>query len=200
MSERVLVVPAARLREAGPFHGFSDRVEHYLPRLLDPAQMRFLPRDEAEHDPSYKQLIPYLVLRHGGAVFHYRRRGGGEKRLAQRRSVGIGGHICSDDGDLAGAYRRGLLRELAEEVELQDGYTERCVGLINDDRTPVGQVHLGIVHILDLQAPQARCREEALVESGFAAVSELRRDLEAFETWSQFLLAGRWLESGAAGQ
>jgi hypothetical protein len=34
-SERVLVVPTARLHEAGLFHGFSPRVEHYLPLLLD---------------------------------------------------------------------------------------------------------------------------------------------------------------------
>jgi predicted NUDIX family phosphoesterase len=193
----VLVVPAARLREAGTFHGFSDRVEHYLPRLLDVAHLRFLPRDEAEHDPSYKQIIPYLVLRHGGLVFHYRRRGGGEKRLATRRSIGIGGHVCSDDGDLAGAYRRGLRRELAEEVELQGGHVERCIGLINDDRTPVGQVHLGIVHLLDLETAEVRCREESLVEFGFAGVAELRRDSEAFETWSQFLLEGAWLGPAA---
>jgi predicted NUDIX family phosphoesterase len=195
VTERVLVVPTTVLHEAGLFHGFSDRVTHYLPRLLDPAHLRFLPRDEAEHDPSYKQLIPYLVLQHDGAVFHYRRVAGGEKRLTTRRSIGIGGHVSSDDGDLAGAYRRGLLRELAEEVELQGGYRERCVGLINDDRTPVGQVHLGIVHLLDLDTPIVHCREEALAGAGFSPPDELRREIEAFETWSQFLL-----EDGALTQ
>lgn len=193
MTERVLAVPAAALREAGLFHGFTDRVEHYLPIVLDPARLRFLPRDEAEQDPTYKQLIPYLVLRHTGRVFHYRRKGGGEKRLATLRSIGIGGHVTSEDGPAAEAYRAGLLRELREEVELAGGYRERCVGLINDDRTPVGQVHLGVVHVLDLDSDKVICREEALAEAGFAAVARLRADAEGFETWSCFLLEGEWL-------
>lgn len=190
MSEQVLVIPTAVLHDAGVFHGFTDDVEHFLPKILDVRHFRYLPRDEAENDPSFKQLIPYLVLRHGGRVFHYRRAGGGEKRLAARRSIGIGGHISHDDGELAGAYRKGMLRELSEEVELAGGYQERCIGLINDDRTPVGQVHLGVVHVLDLDTAEVSSRELALAESDFAAVEELRRELESFETWSQFLLQG----------
>jgi predicted NUDIX family phosphoesterase len=190
----VLAVPASALFEAGLFQGFTDKVDHYTPFVLDPARLCFLPRDEAEHDPAYKQLIPYLVLRHDGRVFHYRRKGGGEKRLVARRSIGIGGHVTDADGPAAEAYRAGLLRELREEVELAGAYRESCVGLINDDRTPVGQVHLGIVHVLDLQSDQVSCREEALAEAGFAAVGELRGDVESFETWSRFLLESGRLE------
>jgi predicted NUDIX family phosphoesterase len=195
MSERVLVVPTAALREAGLFQGLSDRVDHYLPRLLRPELLRYLPRDVAEDDPTHKQLIPYVVLRHAGRVFHYLRgAGGGEKRLHARRSIGIGGHIAADDGAVEdGAYRNGMLRELAEEVEIAGPYSERCVGLINDDSTPVGQVHLGIVHVLDLAEPRVASREAALAEGGFAPLAELRRDREAFETWSRFLLEGAWL-------
>ena len=98
--ERVLVIPAAVLRESGLFHGFSPDVERYLPRVLDPAHFHFLPRALAEHDPSYKQLIPYVVLRCGELVFHYTRgQSGGEARLRALRSVGIGGHICAEDGE-----------------------------------------------------------------------------------------------------
>lgn len=189
MNERVLAVPTEALRQAGLFHGFTDRVGHYLPLLLDPRLLRFLPRQEAEQDPSHKQLIPYLVLRHADRVFHYRRRGGGERRLASLRSIGIGGHVTDEDGPAAVAYRAGLLRELREEVEV-GGYQERCIGLINDDRTPVGQVHLGIVHVLDLDVAEVRCREDALAEAGFAPIEALRGDVESFETWSRFLLEG----------
>jgi predicted NUDIX family phosphoesterase len=190
VSERVLVVPASVLHDLGLFHGFSPEVERYLPTLLDPARLRYLPRAAAEHDPSFKQLIPYIVLRCGERVFHYRRGGAGtEARLRARRSLGVGGHICSEDGERSpDAYRAGMLRELAEEVELGTSFRERCVGLINDDRTPVGQVHLGIVHVLELELPVARCREAALIESGFAEVAELREWFDEFETWSQFLL------------
>src|SRR5262249_36192992 len=111
VTEHVLVVPTAVLRQAGLFHGFTSRVEHYLPRLLDPQRLRSLPRDLAEDDPSFKQLIPYVVLRFDGQLFHYRRATGGEKRLWARRSIGIGGHICQNDGGGHEAYRAGMLRE-----------------------------------------------------------------------------------------
>jgi predicted NUDIX family phosphoesterase len=198
--ELVLSVPRAVLEACGPFHGFTADTARYLPRLLGPAALRFLPRRQAEDDPSFKQLIPYVVLRCGGLVFHYRRgRAGTEARLRALRSIGVGGHVCADDGDAATAYRAGLLRELAEEVEIEPGWRERCVGLINDDRTPVGSVHLGIVHVLDLASPRARRREAALEGDGFAPLDALRRDRAAFETWSQFLLDGDALDEGHSG-
>jgi len=189
MDERVLVIPTEALHRAGLFQGFTPDAARYLPLLLDGGHMRFVPRGPAETDPSLKQLIPYAVLRHGGRVFHYGRAGGGEARLRSRRSVGLGGHINDTDG-LAGpeAYRAGFLRELSEEAEVADGWTERIVGLINDDTTPVGQVHLGIVHIVELASAEVRLREAALASGGFASVAELRREAEAFETWSRFLL------------
>jgi predicted NUDIX family phosphoesterase len=188
--ERVLVLPAAVLREAGLFQGFSPRVEHYRPRLLDPAVQSYRPRAEVESDPSYKQLIPYVVLRWGDQVFHYTRgKRATETRLHALRSVGVGGHISADDSTLFGSpYREALLREVAEEVRLETTYEERCIGLINDDSTPVGQVHLGIVHVFDLAEPKVRRREQALTRSGFAPLAELRAQREEFETWSQFVL------------
>jgi predicted NUDIX family phosphoesterase len=190
MSERVLVVPAEIFREVGPFQGFSSRVEHYLPRLLDPKHLSYRPRADAETDPSFKQLIPYVVLKWRDRVFHYRRgKRATEARLRALRSIGVGGHICSDDQNLFDApYREALFRELAEEICLESPYEERCIGLINDDSTPVGQVHLGIVHVFELAEPLAHAREQALIGSGFAPIAELRRERDEFETWSQFVL------------
>src|SRR5207245_7179115 len=115
----------------------------------EPSLLSFRPRAEVETDPSYKQIIPYVVLRSGNLVFHYTRgQKGSEARLRALRSLGVGGHISEVDVSLFGdPYRSGLAREVAEEVHLDSPYTERCVGLINDDRTPVGRVHLGIVHV-----------------------------------------------------
>src|SRR5262249_14492458 len=70
---RFRAVPRAVLEGCGPSPGFTADTEHYLPRLLGPAALCFLPRRLAEDDPSFKQLIPYVVLRCGGLVFHYRR-------------------------------------------------------------------------------------------------------------------------------
>ncbi len=95
-AERVLVVPTRVLHEAGLFQGFSPRLEHYLPRLLDPAHLTYLPRAEAETDPSFKQLVPYVVLRWRDEVFHYTRgKRATETRLQALRSIGVGGHISA---------------------------------------------------------------------------------------------------------
>jgi predicted NUDIX family phosphoesterase len=189
-AEQVLVVPTAVLHEAGLFQGFSPRVEHYLPRLLDPRHLSYRPRAAMETDPAYKQIIPYVVLRCGGDVFTYvRGKRGTEVRLQALRSLGVGGHICAADAGLFETpYREAMFRELAEEVYLESAYEERCVGLINDDSTPVGQVHLGVVHVFELEQPRARRREQVLTRAGFAPLDELRRARAEFETWSQFLL------------
>jgi predicted NUDIX family phosphoesterase len=188
--ERVLVVPTALFHEIGVFCGFTPRVEEYLTQLLDPKNLSYRPRAEVETDPSFKQIIPYVVLRYSGQIFHYTRgKRATESRLQALRSIGVGGHISSDDATLFDSpYREAMFREVAEEVRLETDYTERCVGLINDDSTPVGQVHLGIVHVFELQQPKVERREQALTRASFAPVAELRAQREEFETWSQFLL------------
>lgn len=189
--ELVLVIPTRVLHDAGLFQGLCRDVAHYLPRLLDPLHFSFLPRSRAEDDPSFKQLIPYVVMKHGDQIFHYKRgQGAGEKRLRALRSIGIGGHINPSD-HAAGEhpYRQGMLREVAEEVELASAYHETCLGFINDDSLPVGQVHLGIVHVFELETPKVKRREADLTEAGFAALGELAAAQDTFETWSQFVLA-----------
>ena len=194
--EDVLVVPRSVLEQAGLFQGFCRDVEKYLPILLDPNQTRWMPREKAEEDPSFKQLIPYCLLAWSdpaGATqyFSYTRgKGQGEARLRTKRSIGVGGHIASTDGEHGdnASYEAGMLRELEEEVAISGDFTSRCVGLINDDATPVGSVHLGIVHVFDLQSPQVVSREADLLECGFQSSQDLVADRKQFETWSQIAL------------
>jgi len=189
-AEEVLVVPAERLTAAGEFHGFRPASDEFRRLLLDPGQLSYRPRGEVETDPAYKQLIPYVVLRCAGELFHYTRGApGAEVRLRALRSVGLGGHISREDGPPASdPYRAGMLRELTEEVEIQGPWTERPFGFIYDGRTPVGQVHVGIVHVIELEEPLVWPREAAIDEAGFAAVRDLLRWRDEFETWSQFVL------------
>jgi predicted NUDIX family phosphoesterase len=188
--EQVLVVPSRILSEAGPFQGFSARSEHYLPRLLNPEHLLYLRRAVAESDPSYKQIIPYVILKWRDRFFNYvRGKRAGESRLHDLRSLGVGGHINPGDSNLFETpYREAMLREVAEEVCIETAYEERCLGLINDDTTPVGQVHLGIVHLFELAEPKVRRREQGLTRAGFNPLAELKEARADFETWSQFVL------------
>jgi predicted NUDIX family phosphoesterase len=187
-AEEVLVVTEEQFHRAGLFHGFRPFSEDYFRILLDPAHLSFRPRGQVESDPSFKQLIPYVILRSGDQVFYYRRGSAGtEKRLQAKRSIGLGGHISREDGT-SDFYRAGLEREIREEVEISSPYTESVLGFIYDDRTPVGSVHLGIVHVLELKEPLAYARETAIAEARFDSLAAMRDDWEAFETWSQFAL------------
>ena len=195
--ERVLVVPAELFRRLGYFQGFSRDVDRYLGELLNPEHTSFRPRNQVEEDPDFKQLIPYSLFRHRSgvgpdSVFQYTRGTGmGEGRLHRKRSVGIGGHISQDDmGSDASRnpYQEGMQRELDEEVIVESPYTATCVGLINDDQSEVGRVHLGVVHILDLERAAVRPRETDIIECGFRPIPEILADMAGFETWSQICM------------
>ncbi len=195
--EHVLVVPAAVFHRIGHFQGFSREVDRYLPSLLDRAHMSFQPRHQVEHDPSYKQLIPYVIFRHVpshgmASLFQYTRgTGQGEGRLHRKRSIGIGGHISSRDATPhadTDPYQEGMRRELEEEVVIETPYAARCVGLINDDQTDVGRVHLGVVYLADVQRPAVYPREPDLVDGAFRPVDQLLAERHGFESWSEICL------------
>jgi predicted NUDIX family phosphoesterase len=195
--EQILVIPTELFRRLGYFQGFSSDVDRYLAELFSPRHISYRPRPAMERDPSFKQLIPYVIFRHRDhrgreTVFQYTRGAGqGEGRLHRKRSVGIGGHISAVDAGSDGngnPYEEGMRRELEEEVAIETPYTARCVGLINDDQTEVGQVHLGVVHLFDVEQPAVCPRETEIIECGFRSVEEILADMTGFETWSQICM------------
>ena len=199
--EHVLVVPASVIDAIGTLNGFEADVDRFLHPILSSDDLSYQPRGAMEVDPSFKQLIPYVILEHRNEadeirLFAYTRGGGGgEKRLHAKRSLGIGGHISQEDGAVGvDAYNTGMQRELAEEIQLDSAYTETLEGLIYDPSNEVGQVHLGIVHRFVLEAPNVASNEADLAEGGFVGLAELWRDRERLETWSQLALAAMYGE------
>ncbi|NQT41227.1 MAG: phosphoesterase [Planctomycetes bacterium] len=196
-TERVLVVPTDLFHRLGHFQGFSPDVDRYLDELLSSEHTSYRPRAEVEQDPGFKQLIPYVIFRHTDSdgrqtVFRYTRgTGQGEGRLHSKQSVGIGGHISTLDAGADGSgnpYTEGMRREVEEEVIVDTPYTSRCVGMINDDETEVGSVHLGVVHLADVERPAVRPRESEILESRFVPIEDMLADLDGFETWSKICL------------
>jgi predicted NUDIX family phosphoesterase len=190
--ERVLVVPGAELDRLGRFQGFCPESERYLNALLLPHLMEYRPRFEVEEDPSFKQLIPYVVFRCRDTVFCYTRgKTQGEARLHRLRSLGVGGHVSEADAQglkSRAAYESALKRELDEEVEVESPGRMRLVGLINDDSTAVGQVHLGVVHLYELERPEVAPREEGLAQPEFLQIRAIAAIRQEFESWSQICI------------
>jgi predicted NUDIX family phosphoesterase len=192
LDERVLVVPGSLLDELGRFQGFSAEADRYLSALLAPGVASFQARRDVEDDPGFKQIIPYVVFRSGPLVFTYvRGKSGGESRLRRLRSLGVGGHVAEADAEGRGtveAYDMALLRELEEEVEIGSPGRISRLGLINDDSNPVGLVHLGVVHLYDLDRPDLVPREDALANPEFLPIADLDSRRGEFETWSQICI------------
>lgn len=188
--EEVLVVDRGLLERLGMFQGLNLDTGRYLPELLNPRNYRFVARHKAEEDDSLKQLIPYFLICHGGRIWCYvRGKKSGEGRLVAKASIGIGGHINHLDENLfEDIYSRAAVRELEEEVILPPGYTHKIVALLNDDQTPVGRVHLGVIHVLKVSTPEVKKREDVITESGFRTLPELKAMYDRLETWSQICL------------
>ncbi len=201
--ERVLVAPTELFRALGSFQGFSSDAIADADALFNSDKLRFMRRSDAERDPNFKQLISYALFTYTDAsdrisVFSYLRgKGQGEKRLVSKWSVGVGGHIndcdeVSSDDDL---FEAGTRREIAEEVALDAKILSfRKVGLVNDDATEVGKVHLGVVCRVELDAPRVRSNEPDLLEARFRTVDELLDEIERaperFESWTIFAIQG----------
>lgn len=188
--ENVLVVRRSLFDELGSFHGLNFEPEKYLRALLARGNNFFLPRAQAENDPSHKQIIPYALIAHDGRVLHYvRGKKAGEQRLVAKGSIGIGGHMNDTDESLfawdEAAYRAGVEREVAEEIRIESPFEDRIVALLNDDTTEVGRVHLGIVHVFRLAEPKVEKREAMITNLAFRTKNELIAQREHLETWSQ---------------
>ena len=187
--ERVFVVPRAAVPDAAAWYGLrTDGLDTFVAAVE--REGRYEPRPEMELDPSFKQIIPYLVLRDGDRYFLMQRTGAGaDSRLHGMYSIGVGGHLNPGDGGLLG----GLEREWHEELVADFLPTFELVALLNDDTTPVGAVHLGAVYVADVEGRTVAIRETHKLSGGFAQPAEVSNVVERMETWSR--LAFEFLES-----
>ena len=193
--EMVLAIRRGLFDQLGAFQGLNFDVPRYLPPILARENNFFVPRSRAELDPGCKQIIPYVILAHEGRVLHYvRGKKGGEKRLTAKGSIGIGGHLNDADENLFSfdqrAYLAGVKREVDEELIVQSGYQNHIRALLNDDSNEVGQVHLGIIHVFELDGDQVSKREAQITQLAFLTPEELRARREHLETWSQLCVDG----------
>jgi predicted NUDIX family phosphoesterase len=187
--ELVLVVPRDRVvRDLGggaPWLGIRPAGEDELGDLIRRSGT-FLPRSRAEADEAWKQVIPYPVLRDGDRWFLMRRtRAGGDIRLHDRYSIGVGGHVNPEDGGLDGDLSIALRREWLEELAVDFVPAFAFVGLLNDDTTAVGRVHVGLVYEADAAGRPVAIRETEKLSGSFVAAEAVEAVADDLETWSR---------------
>jgi predicted NUDIX family phosphoesterase len=189
-NENVLVIRRSLFDQLGSFQGLNFEPAKYINMLLSRGNNFFFPRAQAENDPTYKQIIPYVLLAFKNKVLYYiRGKKAGEQRLVAKGSIGIGGHMNETDESLFAldeqAYRVGVEREVNEEIKIDSQFEDRIVALLNDDATEVGRVHLGIVHIFHLAEQKVEKREAMITNLSFLTRAELTARRESLESWSQ---------------
>jgi predicted NUDIX family phosphoesterase len=149
----------------------------------------FLPRDEAEYDFKHKQIIPYVVIRYDNDYLLLQRTTNqAEKRLHNKYSLGIGGHInpvssISEENIII----ESLYRELNEEVRVSEHGSLRFIGIINDDSNSVSKVHLGLFYMLEVLSPEFEVLEKDKMTGRWIGQETLKEYYEKFETWSQIV-------------
>jgi predicted NUDIX family phosphoesterase len=192
MGKNVLVFPAASCRHLAvtgttPLAGFQW-----------PDLPIWLPRNQAERDPAFLQLIPYLLLSDpaGGSLWCYERGGGREVRLRSQLSCGIGGHVEEGDSaaNLLDTARRCLWREFHEEI-IEPKVLNELAPLcwLYEDQTEVGRVHLGLVFtgVWRGEEMPRPATGEGMIAVGFRTPVEIVAD-ERFELWSRLAAERYW--------
>ena len=186
--EQILVVPRGALLEVLSPKGMLDAP---LDRALSliAAHGDYRGRGLVEEDPMLKQPIPYLVLQADGLTFTYRRQmGGGEKRLHDLVSIGVGGHMRKMEEDPALNLEANLERELHEELHVDTPYMKEFLGFLNEDFTPVCQVHLGLVYRVTPEDPaKVHVAEERELKGEWLPAAEVDKLVPDMEVWSQIV-------------
>ena len=168
-----------------PWHGLKQHnYDWYLWAIERYGQ--FHSRTAMEQDVRYKQIIPYLIFMHDEKIFVMQRKATAtEQRLANKFSIGIGGHIRKED-ILGTTIFDWAQREFNEEIIYEDEFVFEPLGVLNDDTNSVGQVHLGFVFLLRGTTPHIKVRSE-LKSGELISLADIS-DLTPFENWSQLVL------------
>lgn len=181
MTEQVMVVEREAIAQYLIEYGLTrEHTDEMLEVIVE--RHFFIDRPLAEQSPQYKQIIPYVLIRYGESYFLLQRtQKQTEARLHHKLSLGIGGHINPDTPELLD----GLQKELEEEVEVVGDYDLTFAGILNDDTTDVGRVHLGAVYVLDAHEQNVRVRETEKMTGRWVPARDLGALREDMESWSQ---------------
>lgn len=194
MAEKIICFKESLLSEAAAeAHAFYDA--NLWNSIL--SNLRSIPRDSAEEDPSYKQLVVYALIKAGGRYLSYRRTPGTtEARLRAKNSIGIGGHVNTGDEMQLSLFGEDFItgamwREVNEEVKINSPVLSRpeLLCFINDDSTEVGRVHFGIAWMLNIESPDVSLKgEKGIGRLEFRGLPELKKNIDSYENWSKVMI------------
>lgn len=200
-SDRVLVVRTSMVNRVGHFHGIRRDYTKYL-KLTDQSNGPiFIDRFAAESDARYKQIVSYVIIKHGDQILEFDRSEVNEtgEYVDGHRSIGFGGHVQERDYNLLtmmnndSGYSASVRREILEEAGIDVDHANcrlEMIGILNDDSTPLGKNHFAFVHLLEVATPQFTLNPEEYGISNlqFSPLSQVSTKFHLYEYWSKLCL------------
>ncbi|MDR3646256.1 MAG: hypothetical protein P4L22_01805 [Candidatus Babeliales bacterium] len=184
--ELILVVKRESLFDSQEAFQGVQEIDFQSYSALIKSNQEFLPRSVMEQDFKYKQIIPYLVFTYNNKLFMMQRQAkASETRLANKYTLGIGGHIRQEDMS-SDSIIDWAKREFYEEVDYKGNLDIQAIGVLNDDSNDVGKVHLGFIFLLKGDSGLIRVKEE-LKSGELLSFAECELYYEKMETWSQMV-------------
>ncbi len=187
--EQVLCIRRSELFAAGEWSGLREEgVQEPLRAIRE--RSLFMPRRAVEEDPSYQLVIPYVVFGHAGRYLLTRRlRASSERRLHRLYSLGVGGHINPEDLGGGDPLEEGMRREWEEEVVYRGRFEARFLGLLKEESSPVGRVHVGVVFLEEGDTDEIAIRESHKLAGELLTLTGMRDRYPDMESWSQVIYA-----------
>jgi len=188
--EKVLVVESKIIFEKGIWQGLKkDNLDYYVDLIKNNCQ--FKRRGDVETDSSFQQIIPYMVFSFENKFFAYKYlANAGEQRLVNNNyQLGVGGHINPiDENKGKNILEAGMMREWEEEVNFKGNFlSKKLVGILNDDSSPVEQVHLGLVYHFIGDTFDIQVKETDKMEGKLLEAKDLSADKISHSVWMQIV-------------
>lgn len=188
--EQVLVCDTSVFQGIGGlFEGVNLNWLPYYKEIIEKKNCWFERRGDVEDAPARKQIIPYCILySHGKILCYTRGKSGGEGRLHDFLTFGIGGHINPIDGEVNDyPYFKSVYRELNEELQIVCPiYHFGMMGIVNTEENMVGKVHVGFIHVFLVEDfSKINSGELAIDQVQFLTPEEIALNHYRLEYWAR---------------
>lgn len=188
-SEQILVVKRKKLfsDDHVSWNGLNKQAIKNCLQVITTHQ-EFHSRDHMEYNLNYKQIIPYMIFKYCNRYFLMQRSSNAsEKRMQSKYSLGIGGHVRKEDLDQGPDIFDWAKREFYEEISYKGNLKIKPLGVLNDDSTEVGKVHLGLALLLEGDSDTIAIKSE--FQSGILVTFDtLLARLDQMEEWSKMIV------------
>lgn len=184
--EEVMAVPK---KVISPFLQSNGLITENLDDILAVINKNcvFVDRLYAEYERSYRQIIPYAVLVNDVYCYLTKRLPTQkEARLHGMYSIGIGGHVDLREKGSENKIVDGLRRELQEEVGIANVNVGRCIGVVNDVSSDVGNYHIGLLYVVHPTWDITIIEKEKMI-GWWATEKEINKYVQLLEPWSQIV-------------